>query len=114
MTPAAPITSQAYISWIQRSLNRILSQSEVTDGADKPIYRDLIEMFQRTEKFAVTREIHAADQDRIIRLNHADQNYMRWVRATLRNLGVIELADKQAISAFQQSVGLGSDGWVGA
>src|SRR5262245_10435561 len=115
MSPAAPLTSQNYIGWVQRSLNRILRQSEVTDGTDRLIYRDMIGMFQQMPPgYPVTREIHPADQDRIIKFNHANVDYMRWVRATVRNLGVIELADKDAIGAFQQSVGLGKDGWVGA
>src|SRR5262245_49084706 len=114
MATTAPLTSKDYIGWVQRSLNRVLSKSEVTDGIDDLSYRDLIQKFQKKESLTETREIHPVDQDRLIKLNHADQGYMRWVRDTIRNLGVIELADQQAISAFQKSVGLGSDGWVGA
>ncbi len=114
MTPATSLAPADYIRWAQRSFNRILGQSEITDGNDVPVYRDLIEMFQRTEKLAVTRQIHSVDQDRIVRLNHANQDYMQWVRATVRGLGVVEGADTQAIKAFQKAVGLGSDGWFGA
>lgn len=114
MSASPPLSASEYIAWVQRSLNRILGQSEVTDGVDTPVYRDLIELFQRTEDLAVTRSVYPVDQNRIIQRNHADAGYLAWVRNALRGLGFPEPSDKQAITAFQKSVGLGSDGWLGA
>ena len=114
MSAAPPLSASEYIGWVQRSLNRILGQKEVTDGSDTPVYRDLIELFQRDEDLVVTRSIHPVDQNRIIQRNHADVGYMTWVRNTLRNLGILEPSDKQAIATFQKNSGLANDGWVGA
>lgn len=114
MAAMPPLSPWEYMAWVQRSFNRILGQSEVTDGADTTTYRDLIELFQRDEDLAVTRSIYPVDQNRIIQRNHADPGYMTWVRNALRGLGFSDPSDKQAIIAFQKSVGLGSDGWLGA
>ena len=103
-----------YVSWVQRSWNRILGQTETTVGVDSETYRDLIELFQRNEDLPLARNIFPTDQNRIVQLNHADSSYMTWVRTTLQGLGLKGSSDKALVATFQNSTGLGNDGWIGA
>ena len=77
-------------------------------------YRDLIELFQRDNDLQVTRNIFPTDQNLIVQLNHADSSYMTWVRTTLQGLGLKGSSDKALVATFQNSTGLGNDGWIGA
>ena len=121
---AFKITDLQYISWVQRSLNRLLGSVLLTDGRITLQYRDLIEEFQFAYGLARTRGIHAVDQDKLIRANHVTVEYIEWLQTSLKKVGVaaglsasgnMDTLTEKAILAFQSYMGreLRDDGWVG-
>ena len=118
-----PISPTEYISWVQRSLNRILGVGLVTNGAITVDYRDAIEEFQFAYGLARTRDVASQDQNEIIKANHKTPEYVEWVQRALNKVGagsgkppngIFSKDTKDGVLAFQSYMGLVDDGWVGA
>ena len=118
------LTATDYISWVQRSLNRLLGERIRSNGSDSPYYRDSIEEFQLGYALPITRDIGPSDQNEIIKANHKTPEYVDWAQEVLRRTGAstgssgvagfMSEDTRDSIKSFQAYIGLKDDGWIGA
>lgn len=117
------ISERDYVSWVQRTLNRELDSELVSDGVITDEYREAVETFQLVNDLAVTGQVGAADQNKMIKVNHAETSYVNWIQEALRSAGVnpdlpitgvVDKKTSDSIKSFQAFHQLTDDGWVGA
>lgn len=117
------ISAKDYISWVQRSLNRLVPASLTVDGADTPTYREYVKTYQARCGRPQNGIVDAPLQNKVIKANHKDRAYGDWVRAALIKTGagydlaptgVIDNATRTSLKCFQAYNNLKDDGWVGA
>lgn len=120
---AASITPKQYIGWVQRSLNRLLGCSLVTDGSDTEQYRDQVKDFKFAYALGGSPQIGVAEQNALIKANHLTPEYVAWAQEALNAVGAsmgapitgtADAGTKTSILSFQSYEGLGDDGWIGA
>lgn len=115
-----------YITWVQRSLNRVVDTAIAVNGKDSKKYRRAVKKFNRNFVIgtldAPKDDVGVVTQDTIIRENETDYNYMTWVQIMLIILGYTNLAPtngrkdvktRNAVKSFQRSHGLKADGFIG-
>lgn len=115
-----------YITWVQRSLNRLVDTAIVVNGKASKKYRRAVEKFNRNFVIAPLDapidDVGVVTQDTIIRENETDYNYMTWVQIMLIVLGYTNLAPtsgikdlktRNAVKSFQRSHRLKADGFIG-
>jgi hypothetical protein len=117
--------SEIYLCWVKRSLLRQGLAPGPVDGADTPAYRAAVRSFRARSETAPPATVDAPTQDRLIRLNHVDADYARWVQDALVRARLLAPAAREtliekpgsparrAIAELQKQHGLGADGWVG-
>lgn len=117
--------AEIYLCWAKRSLLRQGHAPGPVDGADTAAYRQAVREFRERFESAPPATVDAITQDRLIRLNHIDVDYARWVqdalvRARLMAPAARETliekpgsAARQALMQLQKKRGLNADGWVG-
>ena len=120
---ASPVTPQQYISWVQRSLNRLIGAALVTKGNDTPEYREKVRDFKSAFGLGSSSEVGPAEQNALIKANHATSDYVKWAQKALDKVGagsglvpsgVSDAATRASIRSFQSYEGLLDDGWIGA
>lgn len=119
------IPPQRYIQWAQRSLNLSgVSAEIVTDGVDRPEYRQAVREFRILQDLGESEQVDAATQLALVQLNNVHPAYARWVHEALYKAGLLPLPAKDyldpaainAIRKFQSrpsNAGLVVDGVVG-
>ncbi|HUG60567.1 MAG TPA: peptidoglycan-binding domain-containing protein, partial [Methylomirabilota bacterium] len=117
------ITSEDYIAWVQRSLNRILGCGLITNGVDTPEYREQVKEFKYGYLLGSSGTVGVAEQNALITANAHTYEYVNWVKSALDHAGVtsslrqngdIDKDTKEAIKSFQAYSRLKDDGVVGA
>lgn len=120
------ISSNDYIKWVQRSLNRILNTNLEVDGLITNDYRQALRQFNA--EYLNGRNYNDIDkrtQDRMIQVNEDTPEYMEWVQKALLAVaqgavdlvitGVKDSNTTSLIRAFQERRSeLGQDGFIGA
>jgi hypothetical protein len=116
---------EIYLCWAKRSLLRQGLAPGPVNGADTPAYRAAVRSFRARSEAAPPATVDAATQDRLVRLNHADAAYARWVQDALVRARLLAPAAREAridkpgsaarraIATLQKLHGLAEDGWVG-
>jgi peptidoglycan hydrolase-like protein with peptidoglycan-binding domain len=116
------ISSQDYIKWVQRGLNRIVEAELICNGLITSQYRDAVKTFQSENGLTPKGDIGPSDQNKLIRINHETPIYVEWVQNVLtdRSVGIslpktgtMNKDTKAAVRSFQAYHGLKDDGWVG-
>lgn len=114
------MTSTEYISWVQRSLNRLLGAGLITDGKDTELYRIYVKEFQFCYNCGTFfGEVDESTQNCLVKANHKEPLYIDWTRQSLANGGFYSKGSttempSDAIRAFQAAAKLKVDGWMGA
>lgn len=117
------LTEKQYISWVQRSLNRLLGTAMKIDGAPTPTYRANVQEFQFAYARPRTGQMDSGDQNAMIKANHLTPEYVVWLQESLNTSGagmgltpdgIFGRKTKTAVLSFQAYQGLVDDGWVGA
>jgi hypothetical protein len=120
---ASAITPQEYITWVQRSLNRLIGSALVTKGDDTTEYREKVREFKSAYGLGSTAEVGPSEQNALIKANHSTRDYAKWAQTALDKMGagvghaptgIMDAATKTAIRSFQAYEGLLDDGWIGA
>ncbi|MEM9091075.1 MAG: hypothetical protein AAGC93_20315 [Cyanobacteria bacterium P01_F01_bin.53] len=123
------ISPKEYITWVQRSLNRIYGAGLITDGRKTPSYKKLVRKFQSQHSLPEKGEVDSPTQNKIIFANEADRSYMNWVHRAIECDSISSASPRKTpnsrgsyksyglklgIKEFQKKQGLGRDGFVGA
>ncbi|WP_376988558.1 peptidoglycan-binding protein [Bosea sp. R86505] len=119
----ASITPKQYIGWVQRSLNRLLGCSLISDGIDSEPYRDQVKEFKFGYALGPSAQVGVAEQNALIKANHLTPEYVAWAQAALNAVGAsmgapitgtMSTESKASVKSFQAYEGLVDDGWIGA
>ncbi len=112
-----------YIAWVQRSLNRIVRSTLLTNGVDTTVYRKAVHKFNKhfVRKASIPNDVDVKTQDELIRHNEKTNYYVAWVQRQLLVLGHSRVSitgkkdskTRSAIKAFQRKRKLKADGFVG-
>lgn len=113
-----------YITWVQRSLNRILNMDLPTNGQDTREYRAAVREFKTKflEKSSNDDAVDERTQNALIRQNEVTEYYICWVQSQLLVVGDANLGPPSgtkdgkttaAIKGFQQSQKINADGVIG-
>lgn len=111
-----------YISWVQRSLNRILGTRLVTSGRDSDSYRRALRTFNNrfVARASIPDDVDPQTQDALVLTNEATDYYVAWIQRQLVILGHTISVDgelgprtRSAIKNFQRKRKLKVDGFVG-
>lgn len=116
------ISATDYIKWVQRSLNRLYGSNIRTDGRISSAYRSAVRKFNLDWTGRDYADVDEQTQNQLIFANEGKKDYVEWVIRRLNQVGKGPLsvtetyttAVKKAIKAFQKSVGLKVDGFVGS
>ncbi len=121
---ASTITPQEYITWVQRSLNRLLGSTLASNGDDTPEYRAKVREFKSLYGLGGSAEVGVREQNALIKANHSTREYVRWAQTALDKAvgggsgiaptGITDVGTKTALHSFQAYEGLNDDGWIGA
>jgi len=103
------IPPQRYIQWAQRSLNLsgIPTAALVTDGVDRPEYRQAVREFRTIQNMTPVDVVDPQTQLALVQLNNVHGAYVRWIHEVLIKIGYYtlpskDILDKKAVDAIRK------------